>query len=210
MLESVRIARRQSEIRQALAGLVGNTQPSEDEVRNIEALDLEFRQNETRYRAALICEDTERREAGAELETRSGAQWAELMAGFELRQRREPVDPVKAPEIGRARAEPENARNRRRADDPGARPPRDHAVERAACRAVLVRRSHLRARPGGGGGSGIGPGGGLVLRQFLVFHDLSRPRADMRQGSACRKAGGASTFLRRAAPCLGRGRMGWR
>ncbi|WP_333830456.1 phage major capsid protein [Pararhodobacter sp.] len=86
MLESVKIARRQSEIRQALAGLVGNAQPTEDEVRNIEALDLEFRHNETRYRAALICEDTERREAGAELETRSGAQWAELMAGFELRQ----------------------------------------------------------------------------------------------------------------------------
>lgn len=30
--------------------------------------------------------DTERREAGAELETRSGTEWAAMMAGFELRQ----------------------------------------------------------------------------------------------------------------------------
>lgn len=86
MLKSVEITRRQSEIRQALAGLVGKEKPTDDEVRSLEALDLEFRQNETRYRAALICEDTERREAGAELETRSGKEWAELMAGFELRQ----------------------------------------------------------------------------------------------------------------------------
>lgn len=86
MLESVKITRRQSEIRQALAGLVGKEKPSEDEVRSIEAMDAEFRTNETRFRAALIAEDSERREAGAELETRSGRQWAELVAGFELRQ----------------------------------------------------------------------------------------------------------------------------
>ena len=86
MLDSVKITRRQSEIRQALAGLVGKEKPTDDEVRSLEALDLEFRSNETRYRAALICEDTERREAGAELETRSGKEWADLMAGFELRQ----------------------------------------------------------------------------------------------------------------------------
>ncbi|MDP2051110.1 MAG: phage major capsid protein [Cypionkella sp.] len=86
MLKSVEITRRQSEIRQALAGLVVKEKPTDDEVRSLEALDLEFRQNETRYRAALICEDTERREAGAELETRSGKEWADLMAGFELRQ----------------------------------------------------------------------------------------------------------------------------
>lgn len=86
MLKSVEITRRQSEIRQALAGLVGKENATEDETRQMGALDLEFRNNETRYRAALICEDTERREAGAELETRSGAEWAEMMAGFELRQ----------------------------------------------------------------------------------------------------------------------------
>ena len=86
MLDSVKIARRQSEIRQTLAGLVGKENPTADEVRSIEAMDLEFRQNETRYRAALICEDTERRDAGAELETRSDREWSEMMSGFEMRQ----------------------------------------------------------------------------------------------------------------------------
>ena len=74
MLNSIKITRRQSEIRQTLAGLVGKENPGADELRNIEALDLEFRSNETRYRAALITEDTERREAGADLETRTGRQ----------------------------------------------------------------------------------------------------------------------------------------
>lgn len=86
MLESVRIARRQSEIRQQLATLAGKPTPTEDEVRSMEALDAEYRTNETRYRAALIVEDTERREAGADLETRSGREWDELVAAFELRQ----------------------------------------------------------------------------------------------------------------------------
>ncbi|MDD7970211.1 phage major capsid protein [Roseinatronobacter alkalisoli] len=86
MLESVRIARRQSEIRQQLATLAANPTPTEDETRSMETLDLEYRTNETRYRAALIAEDTERREAGADLETRSGQEYAELLARFELRQ----------------------------------------------------------------------------------------------------------------------------
>ncbi len=86
MLESVKIARRQSEIRQALAGLVNKTDATADELRTMDAMDLEYRQNETRYRAALITEDTERREAGADLETRSERQFADLVAGFELRQ----------------------------------------------------------------------------------------------------------------------------
>jgi hypothetical protein len=86
MLESVKIARRQSEIRQELAGLVGKTEPGEDETRAMESLDREYRQNEVRYRAALVAEDTERRDAGAELETRGGSQWAELIGRFELRQ----------------------------------------------------------------------------------------------------------------------------
>ena len=38
------------------------------------------------YRAALIAEDTERREAGADLETRASRQWDDLVAGFEVRQ----------------------------------------------------------------------------------------------------------------------------
>lgn len=86
MLESVKIQRRQSEIRQALADLVGKEKPTEDETRSMSAFDLEYRQNETRYRAALIAEDTERRDAKGELETRAGKEWDELVTKFELRQ----------------------------------------------------------------------------------------------------------------------------
>lgn len=86
MLESVKITRRQSEIRQQLADLVGKASPTEDETRQMAALDGEYRANETRYRASLIAEDTERREAGDELETRSGREWAEMVGRFELRQ----------------------------------------------------------------------------------------------------------------------------
>lgn len=86
MLESVKIARRQSEIRQALAALVGKEKPSEDETRSMETMDNEYRSNETRYRAALIAEDTERKEAKGELETRSGNEWADLIGKFEMRQ----------------------------------------------------------------------------------------------------------------------------
>jgi HK97 family phage major capsid protein len=86
MLESVKISRRQSEIRQTLAGLVGKEAPSEDETRQMTDLDTEYRSNETRYRAALIAEDTERRDAKDELETRGGNEWAALVGRFEVRQ----------------------------------------------------------------------------------------------------------------------------
>lgn len=86
MLDSIKIARRQSEIRQALAGLVGKETPTEDETRSMESMDTEYRTNETRYRAALVAEDQERREAGADLETRSDREFAELIGRFELRQ----------------------------------------------------------------------------------------------------------------------------
>jgi HK97 family phage major capsid protein len=86
MLESVKIQRRQSEIRQRLAELVGKSEPGEDETREMAALDGEYRQNETRYRAALIAEDDERRQAGAELETRGDREWSDMVRAFELRQ----------------------------------------------------------------------------------------------------------------------------
>lgn len=86
MLDSVKIARRQSVIRQTLSELVGKETPSEDETRKMDEMDLEYRSNETRYRAALIAEDQERKEAGADLETRSDREWSEIMAGFEMRQ----------------------------------------------------------------------------------------------------------------------------
>jgi HK97 family phage major capsid protein len=86
LLESVKIARRQSEIRQTLAALAAKPTPTEDETRSMEALDTEYRTNETRYRASLIAEDGERRDAGAELETRGASEWAGLCARYELRQ----------------------------------------------------------------------------------------------------------------------------
>lgn len=86
MLDSLKIQRRQSEIRQNLAELVGKENPTADETRSMETLDAEYRTNETRYRAALTAEDSERREAGADLETRTDRQFADLVAGFELRQ----------------------------------------------------------------------------------------------------------------------------
>lgn len=86
MLDSVRLQRRQSEIRQTLSSLVGKSDASEDELRQMETLDGEYRQNEIKYRAALTAEDTERREAGADLETRSDKDWSDLVGRFELRQ----------------------------------------------------------------------------------------------------------------------------
>jgi len=86
MLESVKISRRQSEIRGALAALVGKEKPSDDETRSMSDLDKEYQTNETRFRASLVAEDTERTKAKGELETRGGKEWADLMGRFELRQ----------------------------------------------------------------------------------------------------------------------------
>ena len=86
MLDSVKIQRRQSEIRQELAELVGRESLNDEETRSMEELDREYRSNETRFRAALIAEDTERRDAGEELETRADREFSEMMQGFEMRQ----------------------------------------------------------------------------------------------------------------------------
>ena len=86
MLESVKIAKRQSELRSALAEL-SKAESLTDETRSkIDQLDTEYQDNERRYRASLIAEDTERREAGADLETRADKEWSDLVAGFEVRQ----------------------------------------------------------------------------------------------------------------------------
>jgi len=86
MLESKKIELRRSEVRQELAALAAKPEPTEDEVRSMESLDLEYRTLETRQRAALIAEDEERREAAGELETRDSREWDDLVAGFEMRQ----------------------------------------------------------------------------------------------------------------------------
>ena len=86
MLESVRIARSQSSIRQNLAELAAVETLTDEQRSKIDDLDRQYQDNERRYRAALIAEDTERRDAGAELETRGGREWSDLCRGFELRQ----------------------------------------------------------------------------------------------------------------------------
>jgi HK97 family phage major capsid protein len=96
MLDSVKTARRQSEIRQELATLVGKETATEDETRSMETLDKEYRANEVKYRAALVAEDEQRHEAKGELETRSSTEWATLMGKFELRQVAFAIDEGKA------------------------------------------------------------------------------------------------------------------
>ncbi|MEO1265107.1 MAG: phage major capsid protein [Pseudomonadota bacterium] len=86
MLESVRISRRQSEVRERLAALAAVESPEEAQVIEMRSLDAEYQTNETRLRAALIGEDNERREAGAELQTREDRERAGLIERFELRQ----------------------------------------------------------------------------------------------------------------------------
>lgn len=86
MLTSVKIQKRQSEIRQALAALAGKDTPDETEIRSMADLDKEFQTNEQRFRAALISESEERAAAGAELETGDSKEWDKLVGGFELRQ----------------------------------------------------------------------------------------------------------------------------
>jgi HK97 family phage major capsid protein len=86
MLDSVKISRRQSEIREALAKLVAKPELTDDETRSMTDMETEYQKNEARYRAALVTEDTERREAAEDLETRSDKEWAKIMANFEMRQ----------------------------------------------------------------------------------------------------------------------------
>ena len=86
MLDSTRIQRRQSEVRQTLAELAGHDALTDETRSKMDDLDREYQDNERRLRAALVAEDEERREAGAELETREGREWADLVAGYELRQ----------------------------------------------------------------------------------------------------------------------------
>src|SRR6056297_1446306 len=86
MLASKRLELRRSEIRQNLAELANIETPSEDEVRKMTDLDAEYRAKEVQYRAALVSEDEERREAGEALETRDGKEYEDLVSRFEVRQ----------------------------------------------------------------------------------------------------------------------------
>lgn len=86
MLDSAKIQRRQSEIRQELAQLAGADTLTEETRSKIDTLDQQYQDNERKFRAALIAEDQERREAGADLETRSDREFSDMLAKFELRQ----------------------------------------------------------------------------------------------------------------------------
>jgi HK97 family phage major capsid protein len=86
MLDSVKVARRQSEIRQALAEMAGQETLTDETRAKMDMLDREYQDNERRYRAHLIAEAEEREKAKGELETRSEREWSEMVAGFEMRQ----------------------------------------------------------------------------------------------------------------------------
>ena len=86
MLTSQKIARRQSEIREKLAHLAGIDSPSMEQRSELTSLDAEYTTNEQRYRAALIGEETERRDADAALGDGQKTEWAKLVGGYELRQ----------------------------------------------------------------------------------------------------------------------------
>ena len=86
MLTSKKLELRRSEIRQSLSELANIETPSADETRKMTELDAEYRAKEVQYRAALVSEDSERREACQILETRSEKEWNEIMSGFEMRQ----------------------------------------------------------------------------------------------------------------------------
>jgi HK97 family phage major capsid protein len=86
MLTSKKLELRRSEIRENLSELAGIENPSADEIRKIGELDTEYRAKETQYRAALISEEEERKQAGAEIESRQETEWRNMVDDFELRQ----------------------------------------------------------------------------------------------------------------------------
>jgi HK97 family phage major capsid protein len=86
MLESAKISQRQSKIRQELAALAAKENPDENEIRQMSEFEAEYQKNEVRYRAALVSEDSQRKAAGADLETRENTEWNQLVSSFELRQ----------------------------------------------------------------------------------------------------------------------------
>lgn len=86
MLQSAKIQTRQSEIRQQMAEFASAEQLTTEQRSQMTALETEYANNEGKYRAALISEDTERREAGKDLETREGTEWGKLVGQYELRQ----------------------------------------------------------------------------------------------------------------------------
>jgi HK97 family phage major capsid protein len=86
MLLSTTISRKQSELRQELAGLAGKESPEQAELDRMSAIDKEYQNNEVRLRSALLSESTELEKARGELETRETKEWSSLLDHFEIRQ----------------------------------------------------------------------------------------------------------------------------
>ena len=86
MLDSLKLTRRQSEIRQQIAELAGAETLTDETRSKLDAMDREYQDNERRFRAALICEAEEREKAKGDLETRSDREFSEMLDKFELRQ----------------------------------------------------------------------------------------------------------------------------
>ncbi len=86
MLLSTQISRKQSELRQELAGLAGKENPEQAELDRMGAIDKEYQNNEVRFRAALQSEASELEKARGELETRETKEWSSLLDRFQIRQ----------------------------------------------------------------------------------------------------------------------------
>jgi len=86
MLASQKIQKRLSEIRTDLAKLVQLEKPSEDETRSMSDLTAEAETLETKFRAALVSEDDERREADKGNRDKPASDWEKLVDQFEVRQ----------------------------------------------------------------------------------------------------------------------------
>ena len=83
MTQSQRIELRRSEIRERLGVLAGEDSPTEEQLTEIGELETEYRQSETRLRAALLSEE----EAEAEARAEHGDMDAETRERIELRSR---------------------------------------------------------------------------------------------------------------------------
>lgn len=86
MLESVKIARRLSEVREKANVLSAVENPTDDQVTEMRGIEKDYPALEVQYRTALLAESSERQQHEKDFETREGTEWAKLVSGFEIRQ----------------------------------------------------------------------------------------------------------------------------
>ena len=88
MLKSEKISARQSEIRQGLMQLTTKTDMSEQDEQEYANLEVEYKQNEMKYRAALLMEADARERAASAVKDAprpESREWADLTTGYEVR-----------------------------------------------------------------------------------------------------------------------------